>query len=205
MKRILCIVMVTLLSACAQLEDKLDAYKKRQVEVIPRINYEPASTEGTLHFYVEQMARQLFDTTNAFDVSRPIIIGTFLPAGSLQTGDNHALLPYGIQMQESFATFATQAGLNIVEFKALANVKVSNDADIMMSREVKALDKTVKADYMLTGTYSQQQNSLIVNVRLIRVFDKTIIAAATDYLPLNSMWNHSKVQLKDNRLYRGEY
>ena len=197
--------MLSLLTACAQLEEQLNAYQQRQVEVIPRVNYEPPSTEGTLHFYVEQMARQLFDTTNAFDVSRPMVIGTFLPAGKLQMADNQALMPYGLQIQESFATFATQAGLNIVEFKTLANVQIKEQADVMMSRNIKDLDQTVKADYMLTGTFSQQQNSLIVNVRLIRVFDKTIIAAATDYLPLNSMWNHSKVQLKDNRLYRGEY
>jgi len=115
------------------------------------------------------------------------------------------LMPYGIQIQESFATFATQAGLNIVEFKTLPRVKVTKMADIMMSRAVDELDPRINADYMITGTYMQQQSSLVVNVRLIRVFDKTIIAAATDYLPIDSMWSHSKVQMKNNQIYRGEY
>lgn len=191
-----------MLSACSSVPQQLLAANAKPKPV--KLQYVPASTEGTLHHHVERMARQLFDTANGFDVSRPLIVGTFLPAMSYKN-DDPAMLPYGVQIQESFATFATQAGLKIIEFKTLPSVKVNANADVMMSRDINDLDNRVNADYMLTGSYTQQQSTLVVNVRLIRVFDKTIIAAATDYLPLNSMWSHNKVQMQNNRLYRGEY
>ncbi|MDC2891139.1 FlgO family outer membrane protein [Psychrosphaera sp. 1_MG-2023] len=201
--RLTSLLLIWLLAACSSVSDPLLAGVK-QVDEKPK-SYQPQSSEGSLHFHVERLARQLFDTANGFDVSRPMVVGTFLPAERYDNKNNAALVPYGIQIQESFATFATQAGLKVIEFKTLPAVKITNNADIMMSRDVNDLDSRVSADYMLTGSYTQQQNSLVVNVRLIRVFDKTIVAAATDYLPLNSMWSHNKVQIKDSRLYRGEY
>ena len=200
-----CLLAPLLLFGCATINDKIEAYQKQIQPEHPRLAYLPSSSEGSVHYHVEKLARQLFDTTNAFDVSRPMVVGTFLPADNLAGESNHSLMPYGIQIQESFATFAAQAGLNVVEFKTLPRVKVTKQADIMMSRSVEELDPRINADYMITGTYMQQQSSLVVNVRLIRVFDKTIIAAATDYLPIDSMWSHSKVQMKNNQLYRGEY
>mgnify|MGYP000288621850 CR=1 FL=1 len=199
------LIVLLLLSGCAAINEKIEAYQKQSRPIEARQAYAPPSSEGSVHYHVEKLARQLFDTTNAFDVSRPMVVGTFLPADNLSGESNQTLMPYGIQIQESFATFATQAGLNIVEFKTLPRVKVTKMADIMMSRAVDELDPRINADYMITGTYMQQQSSLVVNVRLIRVFDKTIIAAATDYLPIDSMWSHSKVQMKNNQIYRGEY
>lgn len=202
--RWLLLSLVLVVQACTTVTDPLLAPLNPAKPAPESQAYTPASTEGSLHHHVERMARQLFDTSNGFDVSRPVVVGTFLPARNYQDEDSK-LMPYGVQIQESFTTFATQAGLKIIEFKTLPAVKVTRDADIMLSRDAKELDQRVNADYMLTGSYSQQQNSLVVNVRLIRVFDKTIIAAATDYLPLNSMWSHNKVQIQNDRLYRGEY
>jgi TolB-like protein len=197
------LVLILSLAGCSSVPEPLFANQKVEPKKTER--YQPNSHEGSLHFHVERLARQLFDTANGFDVTRPMIVGTFLPAVNYDNSSDTQLTPYGVQIQESFATFATQAGLKIIEFKTLPAVKVVANADVMMSRDVADLDARVKADYMLTGSYTQQQNSLMVNVRLIRVFDKTIVAAATDYLPLDSMWSHNKVQIKNNQLYRGEY
>ena len=134
-----------------------------------------------------------------------MIVGTFLPAKSLKSESDNSIQPYGLQLQESFATFSTQAGLKVIEYKTLPSVQVTNEADLMLSRDVEQLSQRVQAEYMLTGTYIQQENSLIVNVRLINILDKSLVAAATDYLPLNSVWSHSKVKLKDTQLYSGEY
>lgn len=197
--------LVTFLTGCGAVSDSLQSLSKSQVEVVPRLQYQPSSNEGQLHGYIEQLARQLFDTANTIDVNRPLIVGTFLPAQTLTAESNKELMPYGIQLQESFMTFSTQAGLNVVEFKTLSAIKVTPNADLMISREVAELNERIKAEYLLTGTYMQQQNSLIVNVKLINFADKSLVAAATDYIPLNSMWSHNKVQMKNQRLYRGEY
>ncbi|NVK25694.1 MAG: hypothetical protein HWE10_12260 [Gammaproteobacteria bacterium] len=203
--RFLIVIIASILAGCSTISNEISAFQKSRIEVIERENYTPRSEEGRLHSHIERLARQLFDTANAIDLNRPVIVGTFLPAKSLQAETNDSIQPYGLQLQESFATFSTQAGLKVIEYKALSSVHVTPNADIMLSRDIQQLSQRVQAEYLLTGTYIQQENSLIVNVRLINILDQSLIAAATDYLPMNSMWSHSKVRTKDQQLYRGEY
>lgn len=203
MIRILVISLLLVLTACTNSPEfrQPDNSAKNQNTLV----FESEKTEGSLHFYVEKLARQLFDTTNVFDISRPIIVGTFLPAETLVVNDSDKLSSYGIQVQESLSTLLTQAGLYVVEYKALSKVKVENNSDVMLSRNAGELDSMINADFMLTGTYIQRENSLIVNVRLINVFNKKVVAAATGYIPINSMWNHSKVSIRNQKLHRSEY
>jgi TolB-like protein len=84
-------------------------------------------------------------------------------------------------------------------------IKVGENYDIMHSRELTELDTQVQADYYLTGTYSEQENSLVVNIRLVDIPSKKILAAATDYIPVNTMWSRTKVNVRDNIIYRSEY
>jgi TolB-like protein len=75
----------------------------------------------------------------------------------------------------------------------------------MLSRQVDELNPTISADYFLTGTYTMQENSTMVNIRLIQVPENIVLAAATDYVPNDAMWSSSKVTLKNNQIYRNRY
>ena len=158
-----------------------------------------------LHDYAEQLARQLFDTSGYIDSSNGIVIGTILPADTLTPSENIRLSHVGLQLQESFATLATQAGLKVVEYKALKNIELIDTADLMLSRDVNKILDNVNAQYVLTGTYIPMENDIIVNVRLIETYNKTIVAAATATLPLSNLWEHNKVKIQNHSLYRGEY
>lgn len=201
----LALILAVCLSGCSAIEQKFSAYDDEKVDNEPRESYQPASEEGMLHKHIEKLARQLFDTANLLDASQPVIVGTFLPANSLESEPNANLMAFGLQLQESFATLSAQAGLNVIEYKSLPGVMITDNADIMLSRDLSKLNKKIQAQYLLTGNYLQQENSLIVNVKLISVSDRSLVAAATDYLPLNSMFSHNKVRLKDGMLYRGQY
>jgi TolB-like protein len=134
-----------------------------------------------------------------------VAVGTILPT-TLSSGESlpsHSTL--GLQIQESLITFATQAGLKVIEYKTMPNIKISEKADKMLSRRIDELDPTISADYFLTGTYTLQENSTIVNIRLIQVPENIVLAAATDYLPNDVMWSASKVTLKNNQIYRNGY
>jgi TolB-like protein len=82
---------------------------------------------------------------------------------------------------------------------------VDDNYDVMLTRELAELNTVVKADYYLTGTYSEQQNSLVVNIRLVDIRSKKILAAATDYIPVNTMWSRSKANIRDQIIYRNQY
>lgn len=193
------------MTGCSAYEQGYASYQDDKIDNTPREHYQPATEEGMLHKHIEKLARQLFDTANLVDTTQPVIVGTFLPANSLKPEEDSNLMAFGIQLQESFATLSAQAGLNVIEYKSLPGVMITDNADIMLSRNLTKLKSKIQAQYLLTGTYVQQENSLIVNAKLISVNDRSLVAAATDYLPLNSMYSHSKVRLKDGMLYRGQY
>lgn len=201
----LSLIILACLTGCSAYEQKFASYQDDKVGNSPRDSYQPVTEEGMLHKHIEKLARQLFDTANLLDTSQPVIIGTFLPANSLTPEENPNLMAFGVQLQESFSTLSTQAGLNVIEYKSLPGVMITDSADIMLSRDLGKLNQKVQAQYLLTGNYIQQENSLIVNAKLISVNGQNLIAAATGYLPLNSMFSHNKVRLKDGMLYRGQY
>ncbi|MFT7506832.1 MAG: TolB-like protein, partial [Gammaproteobacteria bacterium] len=105
----------------------------------------------------------------------------------------------------SLMTFATQAGLKVIEYKTMPNIKISDQADKMLSRQVNELNPRIAADYFLTGTYTLQETNTIVNIRLIQVPENIVLAAATDYVPNDVMWSTSKISMKHNQIYRNAY
>ncbi|MDA8621145.1 FlgO family outer membrane protein [Psychrosphaera sp.] len=202
MKQLLLIAILAL-SGCTTIE-RLAELQNPPVEKGYE-QYMPERNAASFHGHVEQLARQLLNTTNYFNVGQPILVGTFLPANTLSEDKNASIAPFGLQLQESFVTFLTQAGLKVTEFKVQKQVNISQNADMFMSRDVNSLEKNITADYLLVGHYVQQENELVVNARIINLSDKTVVAAATDYIPMNTMWSHDKVKLKNDQIYRGEY
>ena len=141
------------------------------------------TTENSIHYYVEQLARQLFLTSQAIKLNQSVAVGTFLPITDL--GGKHAPLSnaLGQQIQESLVTLAAQAGLNVIEFKTTKAIKIQKNQDVMLSRQVNELNPHFDTDYYLTGTYYTQNQNVVVNVRLIEVATSNVIAAATDFMP----------------------
>jgi TolB-like protein len=158
-----------------------------------------------MHFYVEQLTRQLLSTANPIDVKKSIAVGTILPT-DLKSGKDLPTNPQlGLQIQESLLTLMTQAGLSVIEYKTMPAIKIETQYDAMLSRDIDYLNNQVKAEYFLTGTYTMMEQSTMVNLRLIEVPSNRVIAAATDYIPSDVMWSQTKVRLKDNQIYRGAY
>lgn len=161
--------------------------------------------QQNLHFYVEQLTRQLLTSAKPIDLKKSIAVGTILPS-ELKSGNDLPTNPlFGLQIQESLLTLVTQAGLNAVEYKTMPTIKIGSQNDAMLSRDITRLNTQVKVDYFLTGTYTIMEQSTIVNLRLIEVPSNQVVAAATDYIPADVMWSRTKVNLKGEHIYRGVY
>ncbi|MFT5676404.1 MAG: TolB-like protein [Paraglaciecola sp.] len=161
--------------------------------------------QDALHRQVENLARQLFSTSQTIDITQTVAIGTILPAFTSSGGTLPLDSALGVQIQESLMTFATQAGMKVIEYKTMPAIKIGQQADEMLSRDISELNNNISADYFLTGTYTTQEDSTMINIRLIQVPDNIVLAAATDYVPNDIMWSRSKVSLKNNQIYRNEY
>ena len=199
--RTLCLMILigTLASGCA-LTDLMDESKD-----LIDVTATNASPSNTLHRHVEKLARQLLSTSQLIDISNTMAVGTILPTMYSNGESLPSHLALGLQIQESLMTFATQAGLKVIEYKTMPNIKISAQADKMLSRQVNELNPTITADYFLTGTYTLQEKNTMVNIRLIQIPENIVLAAATDYVPNDVMWSQSKVTLKNNQIYRNRY
>jgi TolB-like protein len=189
----------TLMSGCA-ITDLIDNSKD-----VADVTVSSAHPSNTLHKYVEKLARQLLSTSQLIDKKNVVAVGTILPTMQTNGEPLPSHLALGLQIQESLMTFATQAGLKVIEYKTLPSIKISAHADKMLSRQVNELNPTITADYFLTGTYTLQEKSTMVNIRLIQIPENIVLAAATDYVPNDVMWSGSKISMKHNQIYRNSY
>lgn len=199
--RTLCLMMLigTLTSGCAMTDLMGDSNDVADVTV------SNAHQSNSLHKHVEKLAKQLLNTSQFIDTNNTVAVGTILPTmqSSGEPLPSHSAL--GLQIQESLMTFVTQAGLKVIEYKTMPNIKIGQQADKMLSRQVDELNPTISADYFLTGTYTLQENSTMVNIRLIQIPENIVLAAATDYVPNDVMWSGSKISIKHNQIYRNSY
>ena len=158
-----------------------------------------------IHERIINLGNNLFNTSNSIDLNKGVAVGTFLPLSQFNGKSMPTNNLLGYQIQESFVTVGTQAGLKVIEFKTMNAIKFSEKQDIMLSRQIADLPKDIAADYFLTGNYVQQEQRYVVNARLINIKTQQVVAAATDYLPLDIMADLNKTTLKSNLLYRKEY
>lgn len=176
-------------------------------EDLQTINQPLKTVPVNIHDYVKKLGKQLLLTSKAIKLNQSIAVGTFLPIGSIGSKHNHLLQtnPAGHQIQESLVTFASQAGLNVLEFKTMAGIKLQGNLDMMLSRQISELKQNINASYYLTGTYVQQGDLVIVNARLIELSTNIVIAAATDQIPASALWHQDKILMKNNAIYRQAY
>lgn len=206
------VVFCGLVTGCSSYTDKTDSslfsFWKKDTEIIKSHDesvHDPDkhSDDKAIHHYVERLAEQFFLTTEQIDINKTVAIGTFLPISQLNGNALPTVDPIAHQIQESFITIAAQVGLNVIEFKTMTHIKIKNNQDLMLSRQIDELNTNIQADYFLTGNYIEHKSQLVVNARLIELPSRRVIAAATDYIPKEVMSTTSAVTLKNNQLYRG--
>jgi TolB-like protein len=190
-----------ILSGCSMAPDD-----NRQVSQTVRVVV-PTAQQNSVHYYTQRLANQLFRSVLAFKPNAGIAIGTFTQVDTLTLNENpnHPLRLLGLQLEEGLMTASIGQGLKVIEYKTRDKLTIKADQDLMLSRDVKALSASQDVQYFLTGTLTEQESGVVVNARLIDTANNQVIAAATDYVPINTLWGANKVKLKQNLIYRTAY
>lgn len=213
MKMVFTFILVTLLSACAQLKDTFDFSSAEEQEsaqntsaandtVSLTANGEPAMN---IHQHITRLGNKLFSSSKSIELDQQVAVGTFLPINQIGGSELPVENVLGQQIQESFVTVGTQAGLRIVEFKTMPAIKFQDGYDLMLSRNIAELNASVDAKYYITGTFAEQTDSFVINARIIDLTNQSVVAAATDFIPTNVMTSQHKISMKNNLLYRRTY
>ena len=89
----------------------------------------------------------------------------------------------GNQFAEAMVTLLPQYGVDVIEYKLTRDIDVSPRGDIALSRDVRALQKEVGMDYVMTGTLVATRRGIQINSRIVSVQGHKVIAAATTMVP----------------------
>jgi len=126
---------------------------------------------------VAQMAVQLNVGLTENRVKRlPIAILPFVQLGSKASGT-----PTGERLSENFIFQLQQHGYNLVDFRAVSlNTTVK---DPLSADNLSGIRNRYRIHFVLTGTYSQHPDGIIINARVLDTTSRQILAASQTNIP----------------------
>lgn len=146
---------------------------KREVRVVD----DQPSGADPLSEAVAQMAVQLNVGLTENRVKRlPIAILPFVQLGSKASG-----APTGERLSENFIFQLQQHGYNLVDFRAVSlNTTVK---DPLSTDNLSGIRNRYRIHFVLTGTYSQHPDGIIINARVLDTTSRQILAASQTNIP----------------------
>nr|WP_320136733.1 FlgO family outer membrane protein [uncultured Amphritea sp.] len=126
---------------------------------------------------VAKMAVQLDVGLQENRVKRlPIAILPFVELGSKASGT-----PTGERLSENFIFQLQQHGYNLVDFRAVSlNTTVK---DPLSTANLSSIRNRFRIHFVLTGTYSQHQDGIIINARVLDSTTRQILASSQTNIP----------------------
>ncbi|MDO6562598.1 FlgO family outer membrane protein [Amphritea sp. 1_MG-2023] len=126
---------------------------------------------------VAQMAVQLNVGLQENRVKRlPIAILPFVQLGSKASGT-----PTGERLSENFIFQLQQHGYNLIDYRAVSlNTTVKEP---LSAANLSSIRNRFRIHFVLTGTYSQHQDGLIVNARVLDTTTRQVLAASQTNIP----------------------
>ncbi len=203
MKYLLAAAWLLLLTGCAQKPEPEETVTLpvRQVSAV-------GLNARTLDFYTERLANALFASGLASEgamSNSALAVSSFLPVRQLSlTGLTEQEVELANQLAESMLTAAVQRGFAAIDFRLRRELLLLPEHEQALSRQLADVTQRQAARAMLTGTFSTQEDGVIVNVRIIDLNSQQVLAAATDFIPHNVLWSAEKIRKRGNYLYRSE-
>ncbi|PJG59993.1 FlgO family outer membrane protein [Aeromonas cavernicola] len=131
-----------------------------------------------LNWLVARMADQLMERKSLTTITEPIAVASFVDLDTLQ--DTNWM---GQQIEESFIYELNRRGEVVVDFKLTGSIKVTPQGDFVLSRNYKELSSRLPISRILVGTFSRNQQGILVNARIIDLRTKMVETSAQSLIP----------------------
>lgn len=129
--------------------------------------------------YVAELAMQLYQSS-----ATPIADATVAVAGFAElTPSRHTLHPLGNALAERFLQQMPRYGVTMVDHKLTGGIKLTADGDAVFSNRAGQVAANQQIDYVLSGTVQHSQRGAQVNVRIMNLKNKTVLASASQLIP----------------------
>ncbi|SNY55860.1 hypothetical protein SAMN06297280_3000 [Arsukibacterium tuosuense] len=130
--------------------------------------------------YVAELAMQLYHNS-----AMPMVNATVAVAGFAElTPARNTLHPLGNDLAERFLQQLPRYGVTMVDHKLTGGLKLTADGDAVFSNRTGQITANQQIDYVLSGTVQHSQRGAMVNVRIMHLKNKTILASASQLIPL---------------------
>jgi len=168
MRRCLALVLLSLLvSGCASVTGSTS---DESLDALTQVN----------HRAVDQLLAGI-PSGHALNRQQPIVVASLVNIDDLSSSR------LGRMLSEQLATRLTQSGYSVVELKLRDSIFVKQmQGELLLSREIKDITLTHKAQAVLVGTYAESSGQIYLTIKLVGVGDNLVISAQDYLLPLNS-------------------
>ncbi len=165
----------------------------------------PIPALGNVEYHTHVLANELFAGLRPTRQARYAVVG-FVPVDTMEFNqhEQRPLMLLGHQLEQGLITEATKRGFTTQEFKLTNDIKISDQADRVLSRDIDSLSGLERVDFYITGTLVYQEAGAVVNARVINARTKDIVAAATRFFPDDLFWQTEQVTSRGGKLYRKE-
>jgi TolB-like protein len=128
--------------------------------------------------YVEQLAMRLVDNMQAIDVQGTVAITSIVSFDSnLRQGD---LL--GNQLSELLYSELQQLDVSLADYNVRDYIEPTSTGVFSLSREYNEYDD-LPFEYILTGTWLKAKKGIMVNARIVGLYNKKVIATGSTLIP----------------------
>lgn len=147
----------------------------RKVEIIPS-----QTPEGIFNSRIILLADQLEQNLTKNVKCCPIVITTFVSLDNIEkTSHLGRLIKENLQHEFLIRKW------KVLDIRLSRNLYINQHGEFILSRNINELklNNGVKIESVLVGTYSKLGDSIIINSKLIRVSDNTIVSSGQIILP----------------------
>jgi len=132
---------------------------------------------NSLNATIENLAQRLINSSRVKEsYLEDIAITTFVDLHKF-TKTSH----FGRNISESLLDELFTRGFNVSEFRGQDNLSINKNGEYYLTRDIKLLNKPVSNKYILVGTYSKFEDSILISARIINNSSGRVVASARSY------------------------
>lgn len=163
-------LLIILLSGC----DMITSHRFEYPYVPPK-----ESKDNQLYSVVLRLTDRLLSQMPRIRDGQTIAISTIVNLDRMSTSDG-----FGRQLSESMYSALDARGVHLVEPRLTGRfMMVPQSGEFALSRNARDLIGRMNITYMLVGSYQPSHSGIHVNVRIIRLSDRSVVSAAYDFFP----------------------
>ena len=173
------------------------------VTTVSAKNKSPDNQQTQLDKTVNNLANKLFTSSKInYSNEQNIAITSFVNLNKFNS-TNHL----GRALSESFFDELFTRGFNISDFRGQNTISVNANGEYFLTRDVKLLKENISNNYVLVGTYTTIENSILINARIMDNATGTIVASAKSYYNttdcniLNNCKQHRRINIVSHDNY----